>query len=82
MLHLLEHLREPERAVAALSSALAKGGVMPGGFPVLPAWMRANLLFGAIFPAWPGELYWRIRRLASASSAMRAGAVPNGFARR
>jgi hypothetical protein len=56
--------------------------MMPGGFPVLPAWMRADLLFGAIFPAWPGELYWRIRRLASASSAVRAGAVPNGFARR
>lgn len=127
-LHLLEHLREPERVVAALSRSLAPGGAMLGGFPVLPdwlapirerqlrrtarpfghvsafsprrlermarvsgflpdysagafalrasgsrledsaAWLRANLLFGAVFPAWPGELYWRIRRLAPQGS--------------
>lgn len=132
VLHLLEHLHEPERTVAALSGALANRGVMLGGFPVLPAWlapirerqlrrsarpfghvsafsprrlermaracgfvpdycagafglrasgsrledspawMRANLLFGAIFPAWPGELYWRLRRLAPEPKPVRA----------
>lgn len=130
-LHLLEHLHEPERVVAALSRALGAGGVMLGGFPVLPswlapirerqlrrsakpfghvsafsprrlermarvsgfvpdycagafglrasgsrledspAWMRANLLFGAVFPAWPGELYWRLRRVAPETRALR-----------
>lgn len=127
VLHLLEHLREPERVFASLSRALAPRGVVVGGFPVLPhwlvalrerqlrrtakpfghvsafsprrlermasacgfatdfqagafglrasgsrledsaLWLRLNLLFGAIFPAWPGELYWRIRRLAPAA---------------
>lgn len=135
VLHLLEHLREPERVVATLSRALAPGGVMLGGFPVLPAWLapirerqlrrtarpfghvsafsprrlermarvcgfapdfsagafglrasgsrledsaawlRVNLLFGAIFPAWPGELYWRIRRVAPQSQARPAALV-------
>ena len=132
VLHLLEHLHEPERTVAALSGSLAPQGVMLGGFPVLPAWLapirerqlrraarpfghvsafspqrlermaracgfapdycagafglrasgsrledsaawlRANLLFGAVFPAWPGELYWRIRRLAPQAQALPA----------
>ena len=27
-------------------------------------WLRANLAFGALFPSWPGELYWSWRKLA------------------
>lgn len=136
VLHLLEHLHEPERVLASLSRSLAPGGVVLGGFPVLPdwlvplrerqlrrsarpfghvsafsprrlermaracgfatdyqagafglrasgsrledsaLWMRVNLLFGAVFPAWPGELYWRIRRLAPAHEAVARGAQP------
>ncbi|MDQ3196390.1 MAG: class I SAM-dependent methyltransferase [Pseudomonadota bacterium] len=26
-----------------------------------PAWFRFNAWFGAMFPSWPGELYWAIR---------------------
>jgi len=36
VLHLLEHLFEPEKLVARLSQALAPGGVVIGGFPVTP----------------------------------------------
>ena len=25
-------------------------------------WLRANLLFGALFPSWPGEIYWLMRK--------------------
>ena len=25
-------------------------------------WLRANLAFGALFPSWPGELYWSWRK--------------------
>ena len=25
-------------------------------------WLRANLAFGAVFPGWPGELYWAWRK--------------------
>jgi hypothetical protein len=25
-------------------------------------WLKANLAFGAVFPAWPGELYWSWRK--------------------
>jgi len=25
-------------------------------------WMRFNLWFGAMFPSWPGELYWILRK--------------------
>ena len=142
VLHLLEHLREPERVVAALSRSLVPGGAMLGGFPVLPAWLapirerqlrrsarpyghvtafspqrlermalgcgfapdysagafamrasgsrledsatwlRVNLLFGAVFPAWPGELYWRIRRVAPQAQARPAAlATHTGVAR-
>jgi SAM-dependent methyltransferase len=136
VLHLLEHLHEPERVLASLSRALAPRGVVVGGFPVLPdwlapirerqlrrsakafghvsafspsrlermasacgfamdfqagafglrasgsrledssLWLRLNLLFGAIFPAWPGELYWRIRRLAPATEPVATGSRP------
>lgn len=136
LLHLLEHLREPEAALAALTRGLAPGAVVLGGFPVLPdwlvplrerqlrrsakpfghvsafspgrlqrmsgacgfatdfcagafglrasgsalensaAWLRVNLLFGAVFPAWPGELYWRLRRLAPAAELASAASIP------
>ncbi len=41
VLHLLEHLYEPERLVDRLSAALAPGGVMIGGFPVMPKWLAS-----------------------------------------
>jgi SAM-dependent methyltransferase len=122
VLHLLEHLFEPEQLAHRLSAALAPGGVMIGGFPITPkwlasywqkrirltaskfghvsvfspqrvknmanscglyldfisgafflrksgsflenckAWLRLNLLFGALFPALGGEIYWRMRK--------------------
>lgn len=122
VLHLLEHLFEPEQLVDRLTAALAPGGVIIGGFPVTPkyfasywqkrirltaskfghvsvfspqrvknmankcglnldfisgafflrksgsflenynVWLRLNLLFGALFPALGGEIYWRMRR--------------------
>ena len=27
-------------------------------------WMRANLFWGRMFPAWPGEIYWLMRKPA------------------
>ena len=52
VLHLLEHLFEPEQLTQRLSAALAPGGVMIGGFPVTPKCAAS---------------YWqkRIRRTAS-----------------
>ncbi|MGH8744109.1 MAG: class I SAM-dependent methyltransferase [Burkholderiales bacterium] len=41
VLHLLEHLFEPERVVHRLSAALVPGGVMVGGFPVTPKWLES-----------------------------------------
>jgi SAM-dependent methyltransferase len=136
VLHLLEHLHEPERVLGSLSRALSPRGVVVGGFPVLPGWLapirerqlrrsampfghvsafspgrlermanacgfktdfqagafglrasgsrledsvlwlRANLLFGAVFPAWPGELYWRIRRIAPDTKPVATGSRP------
>lgn len=37
LLHVLEHLNHPERAMALLSTLLRPGGVIIGGFPVLPS---------------------------------------------
>lgn len=37
LLHVLEHLTRPERAMTFLSGALAAGGIVIGGFPVLPS---------------------------------------------
>lgn len=122
LLHVLEHLREPEAALARLLPLLRPGGIVIGGHPVTPEpfrlwreqalrrrakpfghvsvfspqrvramataaelntefltgaffmrkkgfflenhdwWWRLNLRFGARFPGWPGELYWRLRR--------------------
>ncbi len=42
VLHLLEHLFEPEKLVARLSPALVPGGVIIGGFPVTPEWFASR----------------------------------------
>lgn len=122
VLHILEHLFEPEKALARIAAGIRPGGSIIGGFPVLPdflvasrqasvrktaapmghvsvfsphrvrkmaegcgmtaefvagaflmrskgsplensaAWMRLNLLWGAMFPSWPGEVYWLMRK--------------------
>lgn len=122
LLHVLEHLFEPERVLAKVASRIRPGGVLIGGFPVLPdflvnarqqavrrtakpmghvsifspervaamaevagcdlefasgaffmrskgsplenspAWMRFNLKWGRMFPWWPGEIYWLMRK--------------------
>ena len=127
--HVVEHLFEPERALATIATWLRPGGVIIGGSPGTPEfargywqqklrrsarprghvsvissallqrwardlglqtellsgaffmrkkgfvlensawWLRANLAFGAMFPGWPGELYWAWRKPAAAASA-------------
>jgi SAM-dependent methyltransferase len=122
LLHVLEHLFEPEVALQKIAKNIAPGGVLIGGFPVLPGflrghresrvrrtakpmghvsvfspgrvenmarhcgldlefstgaflmrskgsriensplWMRANILWGRMFPGWPGEIYWLMRK--------------------
>jgi SAM-dependent methyltransferase len=129
LLHVLEHLTQPERAVTFLSGSLAGNGRMLGGFPVLPSgiarirerqirktaqpfghvsafsprrvrkmaeragmltdyasgafavrasgsplensewWLRANVAFGALFPGWPGEIYFQLRKPAQRGGA-------------
>jgi hypothetical protein len=27
-------------------------------------WLRFNVRFGAVFPSWPGEIYWMLRKPA------------------
>ena len=51
VLHLLEHLFEPEQLALRLTPALVPGGVMLGGFPATPQWLA---------PTWQN----RIRRTA------------------
>lgn len=122
LLHILEHLFEPEAALARVARGIRPGGCLLGGFPVLPdflvshrqasvrksaapmghvsvfsparvrrmaascglqaeflagayflrskgsslensrLWMRFNLLWGALVPWWPGEIYWLLRK--------------------
>jgi len=122
LLHVLEHLFEPEEALKKVASGIAPGGSLIGGFPVVPdmlagirekqvrknagpmghvsvfsparvrrmaqeaglvaeffrgafflrskgsplensaAWMRFNLFWGRLFPGWPGEIYWLMRK--------------------
>lgn len=122
LLHVLEHLFEPERVLTKIASRIRPGGVIIGGFPVLPdflvasreasirktakpmghvsvfspervrrmaeaagctaeflsgaffmrskgsslenspAWLRFNLRWGGLFPGWPGEIYWLLRK--------------------
>jgi SAM-dependent methyltransferase len=124
LLHVLEHLFEPEDVLKKIASAIRPGGSLIGGFPVVPgpfaairqsqvrrtakpmghvsvfsparvrrmaeqaglkvefmsgaflmrskgsalensaAWMRFNILWGRIFPGWPGEIYWLMRKPA------------------
>jgi SAM-dependent methyltransferase len=124
LLHVLEHLHEPEAALEHIARWLRPGGLIVGGAPGTPEfarrwwetrlrrrarprghvsvisaarvddwasalglrvewlsgaffmrrkgfplenrawWLKANLAFGAAFPAWPGELYWSWRKPA------------------
>jgi len=122
VLHILEHLFEPEHALQKIARRIRPGGAVIGGFPVVPdvlakiregqvrktaapmghvsvfsparvrrmaqacgmrveflsgafflrskgsplensaLWARFNLLWGAAFPWWPGEIYWLMRK--------------------
>ena len=122
VLHLLEHLFEPEQLAMKLSAALEPNGILIGGFPAVPqiiqasrqekirktaanfghvstfspervkimaeqcrltldflsgtyilrkrnfflenckGWVRLNLLWGALCPAFSGEIYWCMRK--------------------
>lgn len=122
LLHILEHLFEPEEALKKVAARIRPGGMLIGGFPVVPdlfakiregqvrktaapmghvsvfsparvrrmaascglevefmagafcvrskgsslensaLWARFNLLWGATFPWWPGEIYWMMRK--------------------
>jgi SAM-dependent methyltransferase len=122
LLHILEHLFEPEAALEKVARRIRPGGALIGGFPVVPGalarlrenkvrrtaaamghvsvfsparvrhmakicglrvefltgaflmrskgsslensalWARFNLLWGAVFPGWPGEIYWLMRK--------------------
>ena len=124
LLHVLEHLFEPEALITKIVPHLKPGGMLIGGFPSTPAcmaktrearirpsarrfghvsvfsprrvrdmaaanglnveflsgaffmrkkgfalenfawWLRFNLWFGAMFPSWPGETYWILRKPA------------------
>jgi SAM-dependent methyltransferase len=125
LLHVLEHLFEPERVLQKIASRIRPGGSLIGGFPVLPAplapirerkvrrtakpmghvsvfsparvrrmaskagletefisgaflmrskgsplenspaWLRLNIAWGRMFPGWPGEVYWLLRKPAA-----------------
>lgn len=39
LLHVLEHLHDPEAVVARIAASIRPGGSLIGGFPVLPAWL-------------------------------------------
>jgi SAM-dependent methyltransferase len=127
LLHVLEHLFEPEEVLQKIAKSIRPGGSLIGGFPVVPgmlasireaqvrkkakpmghvsvfsparvrrmarsaglevefmsgaflmrskgsalensaAWMKLNLLWGRIFPGWPGEIYWLMRKPSQAS---------------
>lgn len=124
LLHILEHLFEPEEALKKVARFIRPGGALIGGFPVIPdflvagrqrqvrktaapmghvsvfspgrvrrmaeqcglrveflsgafflrskgsplenspLWIRFNLWWGAMFPGWPGEIYWLMRKPA------------------
>lgn len=122
LLHILEHLLEPEEAVTSLAKHMKSGSIIIGGLPSLPRcfesarekkirpnpndnghvsafspkrikllaqqaglelefltgaffvrasgswlddqtwWIRFGLLFSRLFPSWPGETYWVLRK--------------------
>jgi 2-polyprenyl-3-methyl-5-hydroxy-6-metoxy-1,4-benzoquinol methylase len=122
LLHVLEHLFEPEVLIKKLTKNLKPGGILIGGFPSLPKglvakreaklritakkyghvsvfspervhkmaadnglkveflsgaffmrkkgfflenyawWFKFNIWFGGMFPSWPGETYWVLRK--------------------
>jgi 2-polyprenyl-3-methyl-5-hydroxy-6-metoxy-1,4-benzoquinol methylase len=124
LLHVLEHLQSPEKALSRIVPQMKPGSVLIGGFPSVPNWcvalrqrqirrqrdfrsndhlsvfspnrvqkmagylgmtldflagafflrasgfflenyawwLRFNLAFGALFPSWPGEIYWVMRK--------------------
>lgn len=124
LLHVLEHLFEPEDVLKKIAAAIRPGGSLIGGFPVVPGplagfrenqvretakpmghvsvfspgrvrrmaeqaglkveflsgaflmrskgsalensavWMRFNIAWGQMFPGWPGEIYWLMRKPA------------------
>lgn len=39
-------------------------------------WLRVNLLFGALLPSWPGEIYFAWRRPLDASASADASIIP------
>jgi len=123
LLHILEHLYEPEESMRKLAAALKPGALVLGGLPSLPHflvatreakirahtnanghvsafsprrmrelaaecgfeldfisgaflarisgswledqpwWLRFNLFFAQMFPGWPGETYWVLRKI-------------------
>lgn len=42
VLHILEHLLEPEKLMYQLSNSLTPNGIVIGGFPVTPKWLAHN----------------------------------------
>ncbi|HZM06352.1 MAG TPA: methyltransferase domain-containing protein [Candidatus Saccharimonadales bacterium] len=128
VLHVMEHLYEPEKVFAKIASRMKPNSVIVGGFPSVPHWcvklrepglranpdpgshrcafspkrvrdiaqaqglrleflagafflrasgffledyawwLRFNLLFGALIPSWPGEIYWVMRKPALPTS--------------
>lgn len=42
LLHVLEHLSDPELALTKIAAGIAPGGSLVGGFPVLPEFLRAS----------------------------------------
>lgn len=138
LLHVIEHLHEPEEALAEIGRWLKPGGVIIAGTPGTPEiarawwqrrlrrrarprghvsvvsstlvrrwgdrlglqteqlngaffmrkkgfslenqawWLRANLAFGAVFPSWPGELYWTWRKPSASSTAGKGSAASTG----
>lgn len=33
-------------------------------------WLRFNLLFGSVFPSWPGEIYWVLRKPTASGAGL------------